>query len=197
LPDRKRAKSDPLHALPAKATRSATAKRDAARRTRDEGYPKVHAQEHEYGADAFDKEVLAREEMEDSTDPLMEAVNRVREPGMSYKFLTERCCTELGMRGYEKVVDAKGLEVKVGEMFLAKIPERIAKRRQERAVAESQERVTEMQDDYSNSVERLKRDAAGLGVRVLMPGENAAAGGATDPGLLGDVRESGIQIQRG
>jgi hypothetical protein len=157
-----------------------------------EGYPRV-----EFVRDATDKEIFEkRNDLEfdpwSELSPLEAAVESVKEPGMSYKLLSNRACGLLGgTRGYEPVKDANGELVKVGDMFLGKIPERIAQKRQQRYQDESSALVKSMQESYADKVERLKHDAKELGLTVLESGDSVS------DKRTGRTYETGIVVERG
>lgn len=129
--------------------------------------------------DPFEKKVKAQDDfLEDgqndpllAPNPMQEIVNRYKEPGFAYKFLSERVNRQMGTRGYQIVTDSEGNPVKMADLTLAKIPERIANARQKKDAQESQESINSAQDTYTESVARLQRDARDLGLRVLEPGE--------------------------
>ncbi len=186
--------------LPAKASIEETRKREAARQAANRGYPEV-----ELLSELFDQEIDHRIDVanDDSLDPYSApdpanaAIDRVRKPGMSYKLLSPRCCDVLGMRGYELSRDADGKEIRVGNMMLGEIPERVADKRHAAALRQSEEEVGLISDDYRASVERLKSAATGMGLRVLDRGEEVNAEMSTHQETLGDRRGAGVQIRRG
>jgi hypothetical protein len=154
------------------------------------------------GADDLDKTIDQRgsDDEEDyllARDPMMDAVNRVREPGTAYKFLNDRVCAEIGTEGYETVLDERGEKVRVGEMFLGKIPQRIADRRLKHAADMSEQQVRESEDTFVQGVDKLKREAAGMGLRVLDPGELMRASATENEGYLGQERGAGLRVTRG
>jgi hypothetical protein len=157
-----------------------------------EGYPRV-----EFVRDATDKQIFDKRNALDfdpwaELSPLEAAVESVKEPGMSYKLLSNRACSILGgTRGYEPVKDENGDLVKVGDMFLGKIPERIAQKRQQRYQEESAAIVRSMQENYADKVERLKHDAKELGLTVLESGDSVS------DRRTGRTYETGIVVERG
>jgi len=174
--NRKPTTLDPMaeFALPGKSNEELIAEQEALDEKRArEGYPRVSL-----GADPLDKAIASRLDASDelidpwsAIDPMEATVAPYKEPGKAYKFLSPRVCDVLGTRGYEMVLDANGNQVKMGNMMLGSIPQRIADARQAKAQKESNERVKDMQDEYTQNVDRLKRDAQGMGLRVLEPGE--------------------------
>lgn len=113
----------------------------------------------------------AAEDLMLAPDPMEETVSRHREPGMGYGFMSPKASAVLGQRGYVVVHDEKGDPVKLGNLVLGKIPERVQQARQAKAEAESVERVKSIADEYTDGVNRIKREAKDLGLRVLEPGE--------------------------
>ncbi len=191
-------KPDPR--LPSRASIAETKKREAARKAANADFPEV-----ELLSDAFDKQIDHRVDVgnDDDADPLSApdpanaAVDKVRRPGMAYKLLSPRCIDVLGMRGYTACRDEQGNEVKVGSMILGEIPQRVASARQATALKQSNDEVGMIADDYAASVDRLKSAAAGLGMRVLHPGEEMSAEASTDFETLGERRGAGVEIRRG
>jgi hypothetical protein len=106
-------------------------------------------------------------------NPMQRVIDEHGEPGFAYKFLSPDVSKRLGLRGYEVVKDKDGNPVKLADLTLAKIPERIAQARQQKDAQESEQRIKETQDQYADSVARVQRDAKDLGLRVLTPGEMA------------------------
>lgn len=182
--------------LPAHASIEQTQKRDALARAGRRGLPDV-----EVGADELDKTIDQRGSDDEADyllarDPMMDAVNRVREPGTAYKFLNDRVCAEIGTEGYETVLE-RGEKVRVGEMFLGKIPQRIADRRLAHAAEMSEQLVRESADTFEQGVDKLKREAAGMGLRVLDPGELMHANATENREYFGQARGAGLKITRG
>jgi hypothetical protein len=144
-------------------------------------------------------------------DPLMLGSNALRdavsryggEPGMSYKFLSQRCMDVLGMRGYELVLH-KGDPVKAGTLFLAKIPMAVADGRRRKYARESQEQVQAQQDEYMEAQARFaSADRDHAGTRPLGPNDTlrvkSVAGvdeKSTNEDLLGTDLEMGLKIER-
>jgi hypothetical protein len=88
--------------------------------------------------------------------PLEDAVRRYGNPGMSQKFLSERCIALLGKRGYQIVIDPdRGDPVKVGTLILGEIPERIAARRRAKYAEESNQNVKDANENYIAAQERF------------------------------------------
>jgi hypothetical protein len=106
-----------------------------------------------------------------AADPMEEVVSRYAEPGFAYGFLSDPATRVLGRRNYEVVKDERGDPVKLGTLTLGRIPERLKDARRRKQEAESSERVAELANEYAQSVNRLKRDAKDMGLRVLEAGE--------------------------
>jgi hypothetical protein len=102
-------------------------------------------------------------------DPLQAA-----NPDLSYKLLGTTACKFHGLRGYEPVLDAKGNKVELGGMFVGAIPKRLAEQRQRHYQNESREAVQTIQEGYTEEVNRIRRDAQSVGLKVLEPGDMPA-----------------------
>lgn len=147
--------------------------------------------------DAEDKRLFDRREDPDfdpwsEVDPLTAAVDSVREPGFAYKLLSDRCCDVLGgTRGYEPVKTENGDKVTVGNMFLGKIPQRIADKRQKRYQQDAIDQIKQLQADSEDRLDKLKREAKELGVQVLSEGDSVENLGD------GQTYGLGITVERG
>jgi hypothetical protein len=134
--------------------------------------------------------------------PMEEAVERYGSPGMAPKFLSDRCISHFGLRGYVIVRDEKGDPVKVGTLIMAEIPEWMAERRRRFYAGESTRQLSEIETGFIGTAERDIGDRAGFS--VLRPGENvtssAAGDFADDPELtrsyLGRDRATGFRLDR-
>jgi hypothetical protein len=165
-------------------------------------------------AEAFSKRILkipARQvdyEIGDETfgDPLMLGSNALRdtvvrygnEPGMSYKFLSQRCIDVLGMRGYVLVPDDRGEPAKAGTLFLARIPAVVAEGRRRKYAQESEQAVRDVEENYQVEQERAVRGAGarGAGSRPLERGEVVRANATESQDLLGSDIEMGVKFDR-
>lgn len=128
----------------------------------------------------------------DSFDPLREAVDSVREPGMAYRFLADRSVKRRGRRGWEPVI-VKGDPVKVADMVLAKMPEAKAERRNAHYREIGNERLRDSAAQYEQDQAKAIRDANVKGFAPLRAGE-VVADNHDHPGM---VIEAGIRTTRG
>lgn len=135
--------------------------------------------------------------------PMEEAVMKYGNPGMSPKFLSERCIGVLGLRGYVIVKDEKGDPVKVGTLLMGEIPQRMADARKRHYAEESNALVADAQEAFEESAERAVRDSGKTGVSVLHAGDRVTANAAGDleseeltSTYLGRSRETGFSIER-
>jgi hypothetical protein len=143
-------------------------------------------------------------ELDDVIDPMIvnpmrDLVARYAPPGMSVKFLSDRCMDVIGKRGYEIVKDERGDPVRMGGMFMGIIPEYIARRREEHFVEESDSQLAEMQDAYMERAEReihAEGGAAKSGASVLRTGERLTADPRINDEYDGDVRATGFKLDR-
>lgn len=150
-------------------------------------------------ADAWDRQLEARNDACDgklnpweAPDPLAETVALHAQPGMRYRFLSERVIKRRGMRHWEPVLDANGQMIKVGDVFLARMPEERAISRNNHYQRESSELVTAIQESHDEKVERISREARNLGLRVLKPGEVV-----TDSSFPAHKTAIGVSVTRG
>jgi hypothetical protein len=165
-------------------------------------------------ADAFAARILkipARQveyEIGDETfgDPLLLGSNALRdtvvrwgnEPGMSYKFLSQRCMDVLGLRGYVIVKDDCGDPVKAGTLYLGKIPMAVAEGRRRKYSEESEQRVKDAEEEYLVEQDRLVRGAGAraAGSRPLATGERVRATASETEALVGSELEMGVHFER-
>jgi hypothetical protein len=113
-----------------------------------------------------------REGLENGVDPLdnpngMEAAMRKHLPaGMRGRFLSPRKCAIDGTRGWEPILvdDGKGtmVQVRVGDMILAAMPENRAKRREERTVQMHAEQISNTAEEARERIAQAGVDAAAL-----------------------------------
>lgn len=140
-------------------------------------------------AQAFADRILAipRRQVEYETgaenfgDPLLMGGNVLREvvmrygnePGMSYRFLSQRCIDVLGMRGYEFVHDEKGDIAKAGTLMLGKISATIAAGRARLFRDQSRQLVKDAEEEYMAKAEEILSRAGrvGAGSRPLRSSE--------------------------
>lgn len=123
---------------------------------------------------------------------LNEAVERYGRPGMAYKFLSERCISVLGMRGYEIVKNEKGEPVKCGSLLMGEIPLRVAEKRRAHQAKLAQEAIQAEVEKYQDEAERLARQSRHAGVGPLLRDElmrsNAAGDVLDSEGRIDEAR---------
>jgi hypothetical protein len=145
-------------------------------------------------SDAWDKTLARKGDAEpwDSFDPLTEAVDRVREPGFTYRALSTRVCDKRSTRGWEKVLDKDGRDVKVGNLFIAKMPIERAEKRNAHYRAISEDAVREAAEQYAVGQEKIVRDAGVGGLAPLRVGDTVSD--RENPSLSTSI---GIDTRRG
>lgn len=157
------------------------------------GLPRV-----EFGRDAEEKRIFDRTEgMGGNVDPLLNP-NPIKElldpiakanPGFSLKLLGNTACKYHGLRGYEPVLDERGNKIELGGMFVGRIPTPVAEARKRHYEQASAADVASVQEDYTEEINKVRRDAQNLGLKVLEPGD-MDAGEFEDMGT-GEVRSFG------
>jgi hypothetical protein len=136
-------------------------------------------------------------------NPLEDAVRRYGnlETGMTPKFMSERCMSVFGRRGYQIVMDEHGDPVKVGTLIMGEIPTRIAERRREHYASISDQAVKDQEDVWvGRAAEFLKfagRSAVGsrpLGNDEMLKGDvfdrEPAAGSPLETGAAMGLKMS-------
>lgn len=128
---------------------------------------------------------------------LDDAVARYGRPGMAFKFLSERCLTVLGMRGYSIVKDENGDPVKIGTLLMGEISERIAIRRREHYANEAAVAVENEVSKYEEEAERLASLAGqvGRGSGPLGRGELVTGNASETQDFVGQTRAAGFQFE--
>ncbi|MBV9448557.1 MAG: hypothetical protein JO345_21945 [Streptosporangiaceae bacterium] len=126
---------------------------------------------------------------------LNDAVDRYGRPGMSYKFLSQRCCDVLGLRGYQIVKDEKGDPVKVGTLMLGEIPQGIAERRRAYYEKQSTDAIAQEVEKYQDEAERLAHNSGHRGVGPLRASDIITANATENEGFLGQSRPAGFSIE--
>lgn len=101
-----------------------------------------------------------------ATDPMTEVVDKVREPGYTYKMLSTRVMDRRGTRGFEVVPGAK-----FGNMVVGRMPIETQERRNEHYRQEGISRAEESADAYTEAQERLIRDGGVSGIAPLPTGD--------------------------
>jgi hypothetical protein len=99
-------------------------------------------------------------------NPMKEVVDKVREPGFSYKMLSPRVVDRRGLRGFEAVPEAR-----YGNMFVGRMPIEERERRNEHYRREGLDRAEEAAEVYQENQERLVRDGGVRGLGPLPAGE--------------------------
>lgn len=145
-------------------------------------------------SDAWDKTVARKGDAEpwDSFDPLTEAVDKVREPGFSYRALSPRMCEKRGTRGWEPVLDKDNRQVKVGNLFLARMPLERAERRDAHYRGLSDEALRDAAAQYAIDQEKIVRDANVSGLAPLRVGDTVI--NREDPNHAASI---GVETHRG
>jgi hypothetical protein len=156
------------------------------------GYPKV-----EFLADAEDKATDGFGDIDYDplglSDPLLALKRKYQRPGFALKLLSDGCCSHLGRRGYQTVVDERGDPVTSGKMVLGEIPEALAARRRAAPIREAKEQLGSITDAQREAVEKMKSDAKGMGLTFVGAGEtvkNVGDGQTYDMGLTVDRGEA-------
>lgn len=112
-------------------------------------------------------------------------------PGEKSRLLSERVVTQRGLRGWEPVKKKDGDLVRLGRMFLGKMPEEKAEQRNEHFRREGETNLAAEVGRFRESAARAAREA-----------EAAGSGALTDGSLVEDYRShvarpTGIQSVRG
>lgn len=129
----------------------------------------------------------------DSFDPLSEAVDGVREPGMAYRFISDRVVNRRGRRGWEIAEDKKGQKIVVAGQTLGKMPiERAAKRNKHYQDA-GNDALANAAEQYQLDQAKVIRDAKVRGMAPLRAGERVTDN-HSHPGMS---IETGIHATRG
>lgn len=114
--------------------------------------------------------------------PLEDAVRRYCDPGMSPKFLSERCIALMGKRGYQIRIDEHGDPVRVGTLILGQIPESVARRRRQKYADESDQAIHDADNNYISAQERFLEGMAKDGPKGshFLPAGETLQGNASD-----------------
>lgn len=104
-------------------------------------------------------------------DPLKAAIDAVAEPGFRYRALSEGVCNKRGTRGWETVVDKKGDKVKVGRLFIGRMPTEVAEQRNEHYRKIGSEDLKSVEESIVTDQEKAIRDSGSRGVSTLRRGE--------------------------
>lgn len=130
------------------------------------------------------------------SNPMREAVARYGRPGMAVKFLSDRCCDVLGMRGYQIVRKPNGDPVKIGTLMMGEIPQDMADRRRLHWARESEDAMAQQAEAFSEAAEKAIRDAKTSGVSALQAGELIRRSSDVNDEWLNDARANGVHIGR-
>jgi hypothetical protein len=144
------------------------------------------------------------------SNPMEEVVRRYGEAGFAYKFLSEGAIKYRSMRGYEIVKDENGDPIKVGTLMMGRIPQDWAERRRRKFAEDSEAKLREQEDQFTDAAARASHDGRALGIAPLSRGESVRAdyvdtgvdarGNPSDPALEGlyggQTRTTGIHFQR-
>lgn len=125
--------------------------------------------------DAWDSMIEERRDQPwAASDPLKEAVARYGERGMRNRALSPAVIEQRGMRGWEPVVKENGDPVKIGNLILARMPERVAEQRNKHYRDLGNEQLRSAEENLTIDQERAIRDAGakGRGISPLRPGSS-------------------------
>jgi hypothetical protein len=126
--------------------------------------------------DRFERQIEAREaaakdliEPWSAPDPLQEAVDRVadKRPDMTYRALSDNVVKRRGMRGFEVCKDKDGREIKVASMTLARMPKKLAKRRNDHYRELGNAALREAEATLEEQHEKVIRDGKAVGLSTL------------------------------
>lgn len=138
--------------------------------------------------DAWDKTLQRKTEAQvwDGFDPLKEAVDAVREPGMEYRFLSDRVTKRRGRRGWEAASDADGKPVVVAGMTLGKMSTEAAQKRNSHYQEVGNEMLRDAAERYEEGQTKLIREAKVKGLAPLRAGDTLTDSHA-HPGMVTPV----------
>ncbi|HWE51393.1 MAG TPA: hypothetical protein VG273_16495 [Bryobacteraceae bacterium] len=144
----------------------------------------------EYEVDRdFDSEVVGSRVLD-------EAVARYGQPGMAYKFLSDRVIAQLGMRGYEIVKNEAGEPVKVGSLMMGEIPLRVAERRRRHNAEQAREAIDREVEKFQDEAERLAQQSRHAGVGPLLRDELMTAHASESKAAVGQTRAAGFHLEQ-
>lgn len=159
---------DFAHLIPYEATDQGIAERNARPNRRDGKRVEVTAGPWEKGLAKMEDQAFG------DSDRFKEAVSRLEadpsQAGFTFRMLSDRICSRRGMRGWEPVIE-NGEPVKVGAMFVGRMPKRLARERNAKYQAEGNDALREVAANYEQEQERVIRDGKAVGLEVLRPGE--------------------------
>jgi hypothetical protein len=147
----------------------------------------------------FEHQIEAREAVADGNlapweapDPLKEAADAHRRPGMAVRALSDRVIKQRGLRKWKPIIGENGDPVKVADMVLGEMPMESAERRNEYYREQGNEAVRQAEEHAREQQEKLIRDGNVVGIKPLKPGETVHD---SDNGSR--VAVSGLRAQRG
>lgn len=153
------------HAIPYAHTDQGIAERE------NNGKPRAMCQ---VTRDAWDKTIdkrAAATEPWEAEDPLKDTVDAHRQPGMAYRFLSERVINKRGLRKYEIVTDGKGNEVKVGNMRLGTMPIELQNKRARHYEDKGNDDLASAKENLQIAQDQIARDNPEVGRTHLQSGE--------------------------
>ena len=126
--------------------------------------------------DRLDRDIQAREaaakgliEPWSAPDPLQEAIDRVadKRPDMAYRGLSDLVCQRRGTRGWEPALDKDGREIKVGNLRLARMQKKAAKKRTDHYRELGNEALREAQASLQEQQEKIIHEGKAVGLSAL------------------------------
>jgi hypothetical protein len=111
----------------------------------------------------------------ESSRPFEEAVDRVREPGYTYRMLSPTVIDKKGMRGWEPAETRKGERPTVSRMIIGRMPIERAEKRNQHYRDEANEELAATAARYATDQEKSIRDSGREGVSVLHTGDELHA----------------------
>jgi hypothetical protein len=118
------------------------------------------------GADELDKTIQHRRDFRENEtdawlapDPMKDLADKHVKQGFSGKFMNRNKVNRDGARGFERILDDKGHEVTLGNMYLAQAPIDFVKARNKRYQKVSQQQMAEVTNRGSEEQARFARDA--------------------------------------
>jgi hypothetical protein len=123
--------------------------------------------------DAWDRMIEERRDQPwAASDPIQEAIDTFGEKGFRYRAMSPMVCEQRGMRGWEPVKKENGDHVKIGGMFLGRMPEHVAEQRNAHYRSIGNEQLKNAAENLQIDQERVIRDAGkqGRGITPLRPG---------------------------
>lgn len=123
------------------------------------------------------REQLAKGASYDEADnPLNDRMKEHLKPGQRGRWLDPEVCDQLGMRGYQPVLDKNGNKVTCGQSFLGFIPEDLAQQREKNRDAKAAAKLAMVQGEVKEQVGQLSHAQHKAGLPVGATGAPHAAG---------------------